>query len=233
MTSNPDQPNDELAVTSDYVPGVRGHAVLAVGADSDGREALAIWRLSAIGRAGGAWVLRFDEVERDAEQMVAVVRLLVDRCLIDWEVDAVTSILDRIGHLLPAPTVAALEGNVLAIPDLLDEIAEQRAWYDEAVERHRALSKSKIASLAWPTEVPAWKELAERTSAQPAAASPVAATALALTSAVAATAQLWEDTEQTRYRRSYLRSLGKPLPLAPRWLARLREAVASRAAMSA
>ncbi len=233
MVSDLDQSFDELAVTSDFVPGARGHAVLAVGADSDGREALAIWRLSAIGRAGGAWVLRFDEVERDAEQLVAVVRLLLDRCLIDWDVEAVTSILGRTGHLLPAPMVAALEGNVLAIPDLLDEIGEQRARYDEAVKRHRALSKSKIASLAWPTEVPAWKELAERTSVQPAAASPVAAAALALTSAVAATAQLWEDTEQTRYRRSYLGSLGDPLPLPPRWLARLREAVASSAATAA
>ncbi len=233
MAPDVDRSDDELAVPIDYVPGARGHAVLAVGADSDGGEALAVWRLSATGRAGGAWVLRFDELERDAGQLVAVVRLLLDRCLVDWEIESTASILDRISHLLPAPMVPVLKGNVLTIPDLLDEIGEQRARYAEAVERHRATAKSKIAPLAWPTDIPDWKELAERTAGQPAAASSVAAAALALTSAVAATAQLWEDTEQARYRRSYLRSLGEPLPLPPRWLARLREAVASSAAVSA
>ena len=48
--------------------------------------------------------------------------------------------------------------------------------------------------------------------------------ALALTSAVAMAAELWQDTEQARYRRKYLRALGEPQPLPPRWLARLRAA---------
>ncbi|WP_433528422.1 DUF6218 family protein [Micromonospora sp. CA-263727] len=230
MASDVDRFDDERAGPVDYVPGVRGHAVLAIGADSDGGEALAVWRLSATGRAGGAWVLRIDEAERDADQLVAVFRLLQDRCLIDWEAESAASILDRISHLLPAPMVSGLKGNVLTIPDLLDEIGEQRAQYDEAVERHRAMTKSKVVSLAWPTEMPDRKELAQRASVQPAAASPVAAAALALTSAVMVTAQLWEDTEQTRYRRTYLRSLGEPLPLPPRWLSRLREAVANNTA---
>ncbi|MEV0430605.1 DUF6218 family protein [Micromonospora sp. NPDC050495] len=54
-----------------------------------------------------------------------------------------------------------------------------------------------------------------------------------MTAAVANTAQLWQDTEQARYRRAYPRLLGDPQPLPPRWLARLREAVASKSSISA
>ncbi|WP_373367482.1 DUF6218 family protein [Micromonospora purpureochromogenes] len=37
-------------------------------------------------------------------------------------------------------------------------------------------------------------------------------------------AQLWQDTEQVRFRRRHLRSFGEPRQLPPRWLARLRAA---------
>ncbi|MFG1833850.1 DUF6218 family protein [Micromonospora chersina] len=225
---------NELSVPLDYVPGARGHGVLAVGPDSEGRDALALWRLSPTGRAGGAWVVRLDEIERDPEQLRRIMSMLQDRCLVDWDRDAPTNVLARLADVLPAELLTALQGNVLTIPELLAEISEHRAAYTAAVEQYRASIKSKIAPLAWPTDLPDQQDLAGWTAlAHSTAASPVAATALALTAAVASTAQLWQDTEQARYRRIYLRSLGDPQPLPPRWLARLRQAVASKSMVSA
>ncbi|SCG77579.1 DUF6218 family protein [Micromonospora inositola] len=225
---------NELSVPVDYVPGARGHGVLAVGPDSGGGDALAVWRLSPTGRAGGAWVVRFDEIERDPEQLRRIMSMLQDRCLVDWDRDIPIGVLARIAEVVPADQLTALQGNILTIPELLAEISEHRSTYTAAVEQHRASTRSKLAPLAWPTEMPDQQDLAAWAArADCTAASPVAATALALTAAIASTAQLWQATEQARYRRVYLRSLGDPQPLPPRWLARLREAVASTSLVSA
>ncbi|MEH0985568.1 DUF6218 family protein [Micromonospora sp. CPCC 205556] len=225
---------NELSVTVDYVPGARGHGVLAVGLDSSGADALAVWRLSPTGRAGGAWVVRFDEIERDPEQLRRIMWMMQDRCLVGWDEEAPTAALARIAEVLPAELLTALRCNIVTIPELLAEIDEHRHVYAAAVEQHRASTKSKIARLAWPTEMPDQQELAKWAArAHSTAASPVAATALALTAVVASTAQLWQDTEQARYRRVYLRALGDPQPLPPRWLARLRRAAARTSLVSA
>ncbi|MGN9805509.1 DUF6218 family protein [Micromonospora sp. L32] len=229
-----EEPENELSVPVDYVPGARGHGVLAVGPDSSGGDALAVWRLSPTGRAGGAWVVRFDEVEREPEQLRRIMSMLQDRCLVDWDEAKPNDALARISEFLPAELLTALRGNILTIPELLAETTEHRSIYTAAVEQHRAGTRSKIAPLAWPTEMPDQQALMTWTArANSTAASPVAATALALTAAVASAAQLWQDTEQARYRRVYLRSLGDPQPLPPRWLAWLREAVASTSLVSA
>ncbi|MER7164944.1 DUF6218 family protein [Micromonospora sp. NPDC000207] len=227
MTSQVDTAATEQSVPIDYVPGCRGHGVLAVGRDNDGVEALAIWRLSPTGLAGGAWVVRFKDLEGDPDQLRRIMWTLKDRCLVDWTDDAPTNLLDRISDLLPTPLVAALRNNILTIPELLNEISEHRNSYAEAVERHRTVTKTKLAPLVWATEMPDPEVLRQRADERTVAASPVTAAALALTSAVATTAQLWQDTEQARFRRTYLRSLGELQPLPPRWLARLRACVGS------
>ncbi|MGC5377500.1 DUF6218 family protein [Micromonospora sp. DT68] len=221
--AEPEESENELTIPVDYVPGARGHAVLAVGPDTDGAEAVAVWRLSPTGRAGGAWVVRLADVLRD-DQFRQIMWMLQGRCLVGWDRETPAAILNKVAHVLPDELISTLRGHVLAIPELLTEISERRASYAEAVDRQRAVSKSKLAPLGWATEMPDHEDLANRLARQPRAASPVAATALALTSAVAMTAQLWQDTEQARYRRKYLRDLGEPQPLPPRWLARLRAA---------
>lgn len=224
--------DNELSVPGDFVRGARGHAVLAIGPDSDGTEALAMWRLGPTGHADGAWLMRFDEIHEGVERLGQIVALLQDRCVIDWDRDVPVKVIDRIVDLVPAHIVDALRANVIEIPDVLVEIAEQRSSHADAVDRHRATttSKSKIAPLTWPSEVPTPQELAERSRRTPwESAPPVAVTALQVSAAVARAAQLWQETEQARYRREYLRALGEPQPLPPRWLARLRQAAGAEA----
>lgn len=52
MTAVAEQPEAELSVPVDYVPGARGYAVFAAGLDGEGAEAMAIWRLGPTGYAG-------------------------------------------------------------------------------------------------------------------------------------------------------------------------------------
>ncbi|MCG5440780.1 DUF6218 family protein [Micromonospora foliorum] len=225
---------NELSIPIDYVPGVRGHAVLAVGPDSGGGDALAVWRLGPTGVAGGAWVVRLDEIEREPEQLRRIMWNLQDRCLIDWDRETPVGVLARVAEVVPAELLSKLEGTILALPDLLEEIREHRSSYSIAVEQHRTRVKSKIAPLAWATQLPSQEHLATWAAKDRfASASQVAATALAVTAAVARTAQLWQDTEQARYRRAYLRPLGDPQPLPPLWLARLRKAVHTNLSVSA
>lgn len=230
---------EDLSVPMDYVPGARGYAILAAGrdGDGDGAEAIAIWRLGATGHAVGAWIFRLDELdelEADRERLLNVLSLLQDRCLVDWDADRPDAVLRRIEPWLPVDLVSVLRSNMLFIPDLLEEIREHRRICAEAVERHRPHTNSKLVPLAWSIELPDDQEQARRLltpSPQPAAA-PVAAEALALAGSVRRAVELWQDTEQTRYRRAYLRSLGEAQPLPPRWLATLRTAGAGVAAVA-
>lgn len=225
MTSALDAPESAYALEVDYVRDAQGHAVLAMGPDGAGAEALAVWSLGPTGRAGGAWVLPLDNLQQHVVRLQRIIGMIRGRCLVDWMIDSPLRILARLGDLLPGEVVAGFRDEILIIPELLDEIAERRKMYADAVEAYRATTKSKIVPLVWPSPVPEPRTLGEWSARfQQSAASPVAGQALALTAAVARTAELWQDTEQLRYRRPYLRSFGDPQSLPPRWLAQLRAA---------
>lgn len=212
-----------LAASVDYVPGVRGYAVLTAGPDEAGHDSLAVWRLGSTGQAVGAWVLRLDHAADDPGLLRSVLTSLTGRAVVDWTADAPAAALERVTPLLGDDTTTALAARIVLIPDLLTEIAEHRVRYAEALEAYRAGAKSKIAPFTWTSEVPATpQEAREQLSPeQPAAASPVAAAALTIAGAVERAVELWTDTEQIRYRRPYLRVLGDPQVLPPRWRARL------------
>jgi hypothetical protein len=187
---------------------------------------LAVWRLGPTGGLSGAWVLPLDELTRDSTRVDNVMGTLAGRCLVGWDKEAPLAVLRKVDHLLPARTVSRLSASTLAIPDLLDEVREFRHRYAVAVQNHQATTKSKLAPLPWAAELvdPAGDSAHVLAPRLPAAASPVAADALAVVGALQAAIELWRDTEQTRYRRTYLRSFGRVQPLLPRWLEQLRAA---------
>jgi hypothetical protein len=217
---------DELAVPVEHVPGARGHFVLAVGANVDDAEALAVWRLGPTGRPVGAWVIRFGDMVRKADHLNRVIGGQRGRCLVDWNSDIPAAALDKIARHLPATLIRALAASIVVIPDLLKEISEYRQRYTDAVESHRSTNKSKIVALSWAREVPGDPDTARQvlTAHRQSAASPVAGEAIRLAGALERAIDLWQDTEQVRYRRSYLRSFGEPQSLPPLWLTNLRAA---------
>ncbi|GAB3803109.1 DUF6218 family protein [Micromonospora zhanjiangensis] len=225
MTISVETPDNELSIPFDYVPGARGHAVLAAGEDESGSAALAVWRLGATGQAVGAWVLSMSAVRRDNEEFQQVMNLIRDRSLVAWDADSPMEVIGRIAPELPASLVESLRRNVLLIPDLLAEIAEQRAAITLAADEYRRTASSKVAPLMWPTDIPSPAELRVVADEMQHPAAPVVAKALGLSAGLARVAQLWQETEQVRARRRYLRTLGDPQLLPPRWLESVRAAV--------
>ena len=225
MTPVPDASDADLSTAMDHVPGVRGHVVLAKGDDQTG-EALAVWRVGPTGQAGGAWITPMDLVHDDAGRSRQIFDLLRDRCLVDWDGKRSAGVLDRVADLLPPGLAARMASNILLFPDLINEVAEQRRRLESTVEAYRAQTTSKILPLVWPQDIPEDAQQARQlvTGNTPLGASPVATEALALAGTLQRVCQLWQDTEQVRHRRSYLRDLGTPEPLPPTWLARLRAA---------
>lgn len=218
--------DDEVTAAVDYLPGVRGHAVVTMGQGADGGEALAVWRLGPTGRAVGAWVFASHALVDEGDLLGRVIESLFGRCLVDWTADGPAQALEQIAAVVPSAAVAALRDSLVVIPDLLAEITELRQRYAGALEAHRATAKSKFGPLVWAREVPDGFDAARRslTPALSGVASPVAAQALGIAGALERAVELWQDTEQARYRRSYLRSLGEVQALPPRWMARLRAA---------
>jgi len=223
MTVASERQDAEPTAALDYVPGVRGHAVLLTGPGADGEDALAVWTLGAFGTATGAWVLPL--VSLDDSCLLPVMSMVRGRCLVGWSEATATEALDKVEGALPAALVARLRAGAMAIPSLIAETRKFRMRYTEAVTAYGATAISKIAPLKWATTLPA--DGNEATALSPrhvSAASPVARAALTVAAGLSRAVELWQETEEARYRRPYLRSLGERQPLPPRWLARLRAA---------
>jgi hypothetical protein len=228
MTVAPASQDAESSAALDYVPGVRGHAVLVTGRDAEGEDALAVWILGAFGTATGAWVLPLAGL--DESRLLSVLSTVRGRCLVGWSEVAATEALDKVEGTLPPVLVARLSASSLAIPDLVAETREHRARHAETVTAYSATVNSKIAPLKWAGRLPdKGDEVAAALSPRHVSvATPVAGAALTLAGALSRAIELWQETEDARYRRPYLRSLGERQPLPPPWLLHLRAAESGR-----
>jgi len=227
MAVTPASQDAESSPALDYVPGVRGHAVLVTGRDAAGEDALAVWILGAFGTATGAWVLPLAGL--DESRLLSVLSMVRGRCLVGWSEVTATEALDKVEGTLPPALVVRLRAGSLAIPDLVAETREHRARHAAEVTAYSATVNSKIAPLKWAGRLPEQgDEVSALSPRHVSAASPVAGAALTVAGALSRAIELWQETEEARYRRPYLRSLGERQPLPPRWLAHLRAAESER-----
>lgn len=216
------QQHGDRPVTSAYLPGVRGHVVLAHGPDADGRPALAAWQLNAAGGQVGSWEIALSD---GAPRLLPVLSKFAGYVLVDWTVSQPAAILAAVADLLPADSLSAgpfsagpfsagpfsaglvdrLSGSAAALTGMLAEIREERSRYE---------------GLPWPSRVPSDDDAPVALTRRRPVNSPVAAAALGMASAVRNAIALWDDTERCR-----LRAFGgEPRPLPPDWLAFLRTA---------
>jgi hypothetical protein len=226
VTSTPERQEAVPGIALDYLPGVRGHAVLVAGPGAGGGDALAVWTLSALGTATGAWVLPLAGL--DESRLLAVMNMVRGRCLVGWTAETSTEALAKIEAALPTVLATRLRAATLEIPALLAEIREHRVRYSEALTAHSPTATSKTAPLRWARELPnAGDEATVLSPHHVSAASPASSAALSAAGALTRSIDYWQETEETRCRRPHLRSLGERQLLPPRWLARLRSANSS------
>jgi hypothetical protein len=229
-------PAPEAAVdapfVSDYVPGTVGHAVLAVGHDHSGADAVAVWQVSPTGQPTGAWILATgsDGGDADREKAQRLLRTVERRSVVGWSSEDVSDLLGRLAEAAGTDLAPGWDETAVYLPAALAEIAEYRHRHAEAVTEYQNAAKSKVAPLAWqhevPTEASSLKELADAAGlTSVATTSEVAAQALLTARTLAWTAGLWQETEQVRLRRRYLvERFGPASALPERWLGRLRAA---------
>jgi hypothetical protein len=222
----------EAPFVSDYVPGTVGHAVLAVGHDHSGAEAMAVWQVSPTGQPTGAWILAtgVDGGEVDREKAQRLLKMVERRSVVGWSSEDVADLLGRLAEAAGTELAPGWDETAVYLPAALAEIAEYRGRHAEAVAEHQNVAKSKVAPLAWqhevPTEASSLKELADAAGlTSVTTTSEVAAQALLTARTLAWTAGLWQETEQVRLRRRYLvERFGSASALPERWLGRLRAA---------
>lgn len=119
------------AVTAAYLPGVRGHAVLAYGPDAEGRAALAAWQLNAAGDAVGSWEI---PIEADPLRVGGILFGLRGCALVDWDRSGPEATLGHVARLLPGGLAERLLSTSLALPSLLAEIRARRRRCEEIVQ---------------------------------------------------------------------------------------------------
>jgi Family of unknown function (DUF6218) len=225
---------------SDYVPGTVGHAVLAVGHDHNGAEAVAVWQVSPTGQPTGAWIVATDaatdaltgaaDAEAVREKARRLLRIVERRSVVGWSSEDVTYVLGRLADTATTDLAPGWAETAVYLPAALAEIAGYRGRYTEAVTEYQKVSKSKVAPLAWQHDVPAGvsslKELADAAGlTSVSTTSEVAAEALLTARTLAWTVGLWQETEQVRLRRRYLvERFGSASVLPEHWLGRLRAA---------
>jgi hypothetical protein len=222
----------EAPFVSDYVPGTVGHAVLAVGHDHSGAEAMAVWQVSPTGQPTGAWILATgaDGGEADRGKAQRLLKMVERRSVVGWSSEDVSYLLGRLAEAAGTELAPGWDETAVYLPAALAEIAEYRRRHAEAVTEHQNATKSKVAPLAWqhevPTEASSLKELADAAGlTSVTTTSEVAAQALLTARTLAWTAGLWQETEQVRLRRRYLvERFGSASALPEHWLGRLRAA---------
>jgi hypothetical protein len=216
---------------SDYLPGTVGHAVLAVGHDHNGAEAVAVWQVSPTGQPTGAWIIATGaeggEVDRSKAQRL--LKMVERRSVVGWGSEDIGYALSRLAEVAGTELAPGWDETAVYLPAALAEIAEYRRRHADGVAEHQQVSKSKVAPLAWqhdvPTEASSLKELADAAGLTTVTTSEVATEALLTARTLAWTASLWQETEQVRLRRRYLvERFGAASPLPERWLGRLRAA---------
>jgi hypothetical protein len=227
----------EAPFVSDYVPGTVGHAVLAVGHDHSGAEAMAVWQVSPTGQPTGAWILASGAAqadreagEADREKAQRLLKMVERRSVVGWNSEDVSELLGRLAAAAGTEFAPGWDETAVYLPAALAEIADYRRRHAEAVTEHQNAAKSKVAPLAWQHEVPtdasSLKELADAAGlTSVTTTSEVAAQALLTARTLAWTVGLWQETEQVRLRRRYLvERFGSASALPERWLGRLRAA---------
>ncbi len=227
------EPNGDTATTA-FAPGpasvdgkpVRGLLVIASGLDGAGAPAFAIWHLDLAGNPTGAWVVPEAMLLRDRSTARQILRACERRALAAFDP---TEALDVLGLTaaaarVPADIETVWGKHVCLLGRAIEETAQARVSYSQAVEIEKARTGRSLAPLEWPGQLPktAPTSLAEFLSQAgvlaPAGVSPAASAALALGRAVRWCLEVWTGTETARCRRPYLReAFGPAQPAPPSW----------------
>ncbi|SDH11488.1 DUF6218 family protein [Pseudonocardia oroxyli] len=203
------------SVPADVPTWATGSAVLT--ADSD---TLAVWQVSLDGRPTGAWITPLDELRAEPDTAGRLVNCVERRAIALSDVSRADTVLSEL------TTCAKLEdgwwrGQTFDVAGAFGDVLERRAGVEHAIAAVRE-SGRKTTDIDWRRDLggPAGSiaELLRLARLGVPSGSPAVSDALAVVGVLRWIAGVWEETEQVKNRRDYVRTaLGPPEPLPPRW----------------
>lgn len=216
-----------------WAPG--SSAVLALGEDVDGVEALALWHVSPGGAPTGAWVVPQDTAFGDAAAARQLVISMERRAITAIDLDSASSIVERL------TAVAGLdddnqwwESHQFSAATVFDELVARRMEIEATVAATRKIGKS-IAALEWSRDFHAhdrpadFGQLRHLSGLGVAPGPAVISEVLTISRVLGWLVKVWAETEQVKSRRRYVHDrLGAPEALPPSWLAAVQTASATR-----
>jgi hypothetical protein len=216
-----------------------GSAVLALGQDDKGRDAVALWQISVDGRATGAWVEPREQAFGDRDTARRLLTCVERRALTAADPGTVDEALT---NLTSAAQLDEGSGDwwgkhVFTLTEALAELSARRESFEQTIADTRESGRS-VAALEWPRDLPAdnlpssLAEMRELARVGLPAGAPAVSEVLTIANVLRWIVGLWGETEQVKGRRRYiLEAHGPAEALPPSWQAAVTAADANRLAL--
>ena len=202
-----------------------GSAVLVNGEDVDGRDALALWLVSAVGVPTAAYVTPRNQLAASPPAAVGLLNALHTRALFGESPAQAASLRDEIaGHAGIVGHRATIEDRTVTLNDAVDDLRSARAEAETALARERSATAKALAPLSWTTAVGdgptgTLDELRRLAGLGQPPGAPVVAEVLTAARVLRWVSEAWVETVQVRERRPYLQQALPALAPVPTRLA--------------
>ena len=203
---------------------VRDSAVVALGADERGVDALAVWQFSARGVPTGAWAVSQGEAFGSAKVARQLLSILERRAISAHEPSDVHWIVERLSTTAGIDMPRWWDRQVFCPLRGFREVLERRESFVATVAATRQSGRD-VSDLVWkhdysasppPDDLAALQRLTGRV-VPPGA--PAVSEVLTVCAVLRWLIDLWNETEQIKNRRSYVSAAhGAPEALPPSWL---------------
>jgi hypothetical protein len=227
-------PTEELPETIGPAVQAPGSAILAVGADADGVESVAVWHVSPGGVPTGAWVRPQSEVLGSAAAAARLLALVERRALVGVSAEVLADWLPRWSAVAGlADSGLWWKKHLFSPVEAYDHIVRRRQLVAATVDAARETNKS-MTPIGWAHDLveTAVGDLAALQAAAGIVAppgSPVVSEALRLARVLRWLVVVWTEAEDVKGRRRVVRAAhGAAEPLPPAWLAAVRAAASTR-----
>ncbi|GAA1195287.1 DUF6218 family protein [Pseudonocardia alaniniphila] len=216
-----------------------GSAVLALGQDENGGDAIALWQISGGGKPTGAWVERQEQAFGDRETARRLLTCIERRALTAADLGTVDEALTKL------TTAAGVDRggrnwwdtHVFSLTEAFAELVGRRGSFEQTVAQTKESGRS-VAALEWSRDFPTdnlpstLTELRELARLGVPAGAPAVAEVLTIANVLRWVVELWGETEQVKGRRRYILEKHGPVEaLPPSWQAALTSAGVNRLAL--
>ncbi|ALE77997.1 hypothetical protein WY02_05625 [Pseudonocardia sp. AL041005-10] len=206
---------DELSVPASLPTWATGTAVLTADPDT-----LAVWQVSLDGLPTGAWITPLDELRAEPDTARRLLTCIERRAIAVSDVSGAEAVLSEL------TTCAKLDdgwwrGQTFDVAGAFGDVLERRVEVGHVMAAVRE-SGRKVTDIGWRRDLggPAGSiaELRRLARLGVPSGSPAASKALTVIGVLRWIAEVWDETEQVKNRRDYVRTaLGPPESLPTRW----------------